>query len=205
MRLRHLAGFSAAVALLACSGGGVTTPGSTTGSVRGTVTDDTGANVVTAFVALSAAGQATRNVNTVGNGSYTFNNVTAGNYTVTVTPPNGFSIGAGGATANVTVVAGQQANVAAIVLNRNAPGVPPNFVNVSMANTSFLPQSVELAVGGTIRFTNNDNVDHNATGTGLATGNISPGSFAERTLNTAGTINYSCTLHAGMSGTITVR
>jgi plastocyanin len=206
MRLRQLAGFAFIVAVLACGGdGGVTTPGGTNGTVRGTVTDNQGANVVSANVALSRAGTATRTIGTVGDGSYTFANVAAGNYNISVTPPVGFSLGAGGGTTTVTVVAGQQANVAAIVLNRNAPGVPPNFVAISMANTSFVPQSVELAVGGTVRFTNNDNQVHNATGTGLATGNMNSGQIVERVLSTAGTINYDCTLHAGMSGTIVVR
>jgi plastocyanin len=207
MRLRQLAGITSIAAVLACGGdGGVTVPGTTTGSVRGTVTDNTGANVVGASVALSATGQTTRNTTTVADGSYTFTNVNVGTYTVAVTPPAGFSLGAGGGTSTAAVVAGQQTTVAAIVINRNVPGTPPNFVEVSMANLLFIPASVEVAIGGTVRFTNNDNQPHNASAPGrFATGNMNVGQSVQVMLATAGTVDYVCTLHAGMSGTIVVR
>ncbi len=208
MRLQQLAGMMVVASVTACGGGGgggVTNPNPTTGSVRGSVTDNTGAPVVGATVVLSAAGQANRSATTAATGLYAFNTIPAGAFTVTVTVPTGYTAGAGGVTAPVTVVAGQQANVAAIVLTRNAPTPAPTLVNVSMANTAFNPQNIELAVGGTVRFTNNDVVVHNATGTNLTTGNMDPGAVVSRVINVAGTINYSCTLHSGMNGTIVVR
>jgi plastocyanin len=46
---------------------------------------------------------------------------------------------------------------------------------------------------------------HTATGTGFDTGILNPGATsAPITFNTAGNINYVCTLHAGMVGTLSV-
>jgi plastocyanin len=133
--------------------------------------------------------------------------VEAGTYTVAVTPPSGYSLGSGSGTTTVAVVAGQQAGVAVIQLTKQAPGGPaPLLAEVSMANTAFNPQSVEVRVGGSVRWTNNDNTAHNATGAGFtSTGNMNPGAAIERQMDTAGTFQYSCTLHAGMNGTIVVR
>ncbi len=211
MRLRHQAAIAALFLVAACGGSdGPTNPGGNnnqTGTVQGSVQDQTGAAVPSASVALRATGQATRNTNTNANGGYTFSNVSAGAWTVAVTPPTGYSLGAGAGTSAVTVVAGQQVGVPAIVVNKQATGGPaPASADISMVNTSFNPQQVEVAVGGTVRFTNNDSVVHNATGAAFATGNLNPGqSSGNQAMNSAGTFAYSCTLHAGMNGTIVVR
>jgi plastocyanin len=77
---------------------------------------------------------------------------------------------------------------------------------VTMANTAFSPQNVEVRVGGNVRWTNNDQVQHNATGGNFATANLANGQTSTAIIfNTAGTFNYSCTLHAGMNGSVTVR
>jgi N-acetylneuraminic acid mutarotase len=89
------------------------------GSIRGTVTDNTGATVANATIALSGNAQAERTTNSGADGVYTFADVPPGSYTLTVTPPTGFSIGAAGS-ASVTVGSGSQANASAIVLYRKA-------------------------------------------------------------------------------------
>jgi plastocyanin len=209
MRLRHQAAI-AALLLTACGGGdsGPVQPGNTqTGTVQGSVQDQTGTAVPGASVALRATGQTTRNTNTNAAGSYTFTNVAVGAWTVAVTPPSGYSLGTNAGTSAVTVVAGQQVGVPAIVVTKQATGGPaPASADISMANTAFNPQQVEVRVGGTVRFTNNDNTAHNATGAQFATPNLNPGqSSSDVTMNSAGTFNYSCTLHSGMNGTIVVR
>ena len=210
MRVRSTACLATVVFLVACGGGGdggPSGPGPTTnGSVRGVVNDQTGTGVPSASVALQATGQTTRNTTTDGSGNYSFGAVAAGTYTIAVTPPAGFQLGTSTGTTTVTVVAGQQASATTLTLTRNAVGGPaPQFAEVSMANTSFQPATVEVAVGGTVRFTNNDSVIHNATANGVNTGNLNPGQSSNQPMPTARTINYNCTLHAGMSGTIIVR
>lgn len=211
MRVYLLAALAAVSTSMACGGGGggggPTGPNNpTTGSVSGTVVDQTAAPVPGAAVALSATGQTTRQGTTSAAGAYSFANVPVGTWTVTVTPPTGYTLGTGTATRSVTVTGGQQATVAAITLNKTGGTLPPLTATVAMENTAFNPQNVEVRAGGTVRWTNNDQVPHNATGSNFATANLGNGqSSAAITFNTAGTFNYSCTLHAGMNGTVTVR
>ena len=115
--------FAAAVVILAACGGGddptEVTPANT-GSIRGTVTDNAGATVANAAVALTGNAQAARNTNSSTDGVYTFANVAPGTYTLAVTAPAGFTVGTSG-TASVTVADGE-VNASAFVLNR----VPTN-------------------------------------------------------------------------------
>ena len=207
--MQRLLGVAAVIITVSCGGSdGPTNPSGNTGvgTVRGAVNDNTGAPVANATVALSGTGVATRNTTTGTDGVYNFSAVTAGAYTVAITPPTGFTLSAGG-TAAVTVVANQQATVGAFVLNRTTGGGggAPALVDVSMVNTAFSPAQVEVAVGGRVRFTNNDQVQHNATAAAFQTGNMNPGQVREQTMGSAGTFAYSCTLHPGMNGTIVVR
>ena len=87
------------------------------GSIEGTVTDNAGARVANAAVALTGNGQAARTASTGSDGVYTFADVPPGAYTLAVTAPTGFTIGAAG-TASVTVASGAQADASAFVLNR---------------------------------------------------------------------------------------
>jgi len=110
---------AAVVILAACGGDGdpVEVGPITNGSIRGTVTANTGVTVANAAVALGGNAQAARTTNSGADGSYTFADVPPGTYTLAVTPPTGFAIGAAG-TASVTVAGGAQATAPAIVLNR---------------------------------------------------------------------------------------
>lgn len=88
------------------------------GSIRGTVTDNTGATVANAAVALTnASAQSARTTSSGTDGVYTFANVSPGTYTLTITPPSGFSIGSAAST-TVTVASSAQANASTIVLTR---------------------------------------------------------------------------------------
>jgi uncharacterized protein len=103
----------------ACGGNGDPIQVGTNGSIRGAVTDNTGATVANAAVALIGNALATRTTSSGADGVYTFANVPLGTYTVAVTPPAGFTIGATGTT-SVTVASAAQANASAIVLGRVA-------------------------------------------------------------------------------------
>ena len=210
--MRATAVLAAGLVLATCGGGNGGDGGDggtglpTTGTVRGTVIDQNAEPVASASVALSATGQSTRNTSTNSAGVYQFGAVTPGTWTVTVTPPSGFELGSNTGSATVTVVAGQQASVNAITVARIVTGPPPQSADVSMVSgNSFSPGRVDVAVGGTVRFTNSDNTVHNATATNFQTGNLNPGATASVRVDQAGTHTYNCTLHAGMTGTIVAR
>jgi plastocyanin len=77
----------------------------------------------------------------------------------------------------------------------------------SLTTTAFAPNPLTVAVGTTVTWVNNDVASHDATADNhaFATGNIAPGGSASATLSTAGRITYSCTIHPGMTGVITVQ
>lgn len=87
------------------------------------------------------------------------------------------------------------------------PPVGGNAVVVSMSDNAFAPASVTVARGATVRWVNNGATPHNTTssGTGWASSNLNPGQSFERTMATAGTFAYTCTLHPGMNGTVVVQ
>ena len=109
-----------AVAILAACGGDADPTGTTdNGSIRGLVTDNAGANVPNAPIALTGNAQAARTTSSGADGAYTFADLPPGTYTVAVTPPTGFTMGAVG-TASVTVASGAEASASAFVLDRIA-------------------------------------------------------------------------------------
>ena len=83
-------------------------------------------------------------------------------------------------------------------------------VTVSGGGTSFSPDTVKIAVNGSVTwtFTSGGNSPHNVTfvtpPTGGNIGNTTTGA-ATRTFATAGRFTYQCTLHAGMNGAVVVR
>ena len=116
--LRALA-IATLILVTACGDGDPTGTG-TTGSIHGTVTDDTGASVANAAVALSGNGESERSTQSDADGAYAFEDVSPGTYTLAIVPPAGFVIGAA-ATRFVTVASGVEASPPAFVLAR-APG-----------------------------------------------------------------------------------
>jgi N-acetylneuraminic acid mutarotase len=128
---------SALVILAACGGGDPTEVGSeTTGSIRGTVSDQTGATVANAAVTLTGNAQAERTTNSGVSGVYTFADVPPGTYTLAITPPAGFTMGTAGPV-SVTVVPGAQANASAIVLKREGVGEWGQRAGLLVANSEF--------------------------------------------------------------------
>ena len=125
------------------------------GSIRGIVTDDAGASVANAGVALTGNGQAIRTTTSGADGSYTFANVPPGTYYVTVTPPNGFIDGSG--TAAVTVAGGAEANASAFVLFSCALARPNFGGPASEADRALFAYDVNapLNLQSTVLSTNN--------------------------------------------------
>jgi plastocyanin len=78
---------------------------------------------------------------------------------------------------------------------------------VHLKNTKFQPGDIELKVGQTVTFENDDSFAHNVTATQGAkfrSGTLNQGKTFEFTADKAGKISYVCTFHPGMAGTITV-
>jgi plastocyanin len=79
--------------------------------------------------------------------------------------------------------------------------------SVTIEGFAFDPAGLTIDVGDTVTWTNGDQVAHTATANGGAfdTGTIAGGAADSVTFDTAGTFAYHCTIHATMTGTITVR
>ena len=77
----------------------------------------------------------------------------------------------------------------------------------NLTTTAYSPNPVNVSVGGTVTWTNNDNTAHTSTANGGAfdSGTIAPGASVSRTFPTAGSFPYHCTLHPGMVGTVNVQ
>jgi len=77
---------------------------------------------------------------------------------------------------------------------------------VKMAGSAFAPATLDIKVGDTITFVNDDEIAHTATaGKGeFDSGTLDPGATFDFTAEQAGTIGYVCNFHPGMTGTINV-
>jgi len=76
---------------------------------------------------------------------------------------------------------------------------------VSIKGMKFDPPALEVAVGDTITFTNEDGAPHTATADDGAfdTGRLNRGESATVTIEAAGEHAYNCLVHPSMKGTVT--
>ena len=76
---------------------------------------------------------------------------------------------------------------------------------VEMTESTFQPRKIDLKVGDTVRFVDEDEIAHTATAEGtFDSGTLRTGkTFAFRATK-AGTVNYVCIFHPGMTGTLNV-
>lgn len=88
-----------------------------------------------------------------------------------------------------------------------APAAGARAVTIKMQSIQFAPKTQAVKVGQTVRWVNEDGVDHNVTAQSGATFKSSDfgqgGTFTFKPTK-AGTIAYVCTIHPGMTGTLTV-
>ncbi len=81
-------------------------------------------------------------------------------------------------------------------------------VAIKMQNIQFAPKDVTVKVGQKVTWTNDDSVDHNVTaqsGADFKSKNFGNGGTFSFTPDKAGTIKYVCTIHPGMTATLTVQ
>ncbi len=79
---------------------------------------------------------------------------------------------------------------------------------VGIKNLAFNPAAIEIPVGGSVTWTNQDAVPHSATArdrTLLQSGTLNPGESFTHTFAAAGEFDYFCEFHANMKGSIVVR
>jgi plastocyanin len=141
--------------------------------------------------------------------------------TVLQTPPSlrpfltDNATGAGGGSSNATGAGGGSSNAT----GSNSENVPVSIVpgSSTLTDDAYNPNPVEVAVGQTVVWTNDDNVFHTVTSgtvgaddagqqfdSGLTgpTALTSQGKTFEHTFDTAGDFPYFCTLHPNMVGTV---
>ncbi len=93
------------------------------------------------------------------------------------------------------------AQTGAVPAPETAPG------EVLMKGIRFQPRSITVKVGDTVTWKNEDPVDHNAvanSGADFKSELFGEGGTFEYKTEKAGTIEYECTIHPGMTGTIIV-
>jgi len=85
---------------------------------------------------------------------------------------------------------------------------PVVTTSVALQNFAFSPANIQVASGAVVTFTNNDATAHNVTfsnATVGASGDFTSGAKTLAMPTAAGDYPFHCTIHAGMSGTVTVK
>lgn len=81
----------------------------------------------------------------------------------------------------------------------------PGANEVWMRGSAFEPGNRTVSEGTTITWTNKDGTSHTVTGNGWGSNNIGQNATFSHTFGTAGSFPYHCSIHSGMTGTITVQ
>jgi len=83
---------------------------------------------------------------------------------------------------------------------------PPNTVIIG--NFAFSPSNITVAVGDTVTWRNDDSIGHtvtSTTGSELGSALLSRGQTYRHVFHAAGSYSYHCTVHPGMTGSVTVQ
>ena len=75
---------------------------------------------------------------------------------------------------------------------------------IDIVDDEFEPRELEIAVGDTVTWEHVGDAPHNVTFDDEESGNLDSGETFSRTFDETGTFEYTCTIHAGMDGTVTV-
>ena len=89
------------------------------------------------------------------------------------------------------------------VANPDAAGGP----QLTIENFNFTPADITVAVGTTVTWTNNDDVEHTVTASdnSFSSSSLETGTSYSFTFATAGTYSYFCAIHPFMTGRVTVQ
>jgi plastocyanin len=121
--------------------------------------------------------------------------------TATPTLPSTSTVVPATATPTVPVTSTPTPTTAPASTNTTNPGG-----SVVISNFSFQPPNLQVSVGTTVTWMNNDTTQHTVTSDTNAfdSGVLDPGGMFTFTFNQAGTFAYHCNIHTFMKGTITV-
>ena len=100
--------------------------------------------------------------------------------------------------------------ISVVALNQGTPA-STEPVQVDVKTFQFAPDTLRVSVGTTVRWTNQDDIEHTVTAGSPSERDASfnaplakKGATAERTFDRTGTFTYFCDRHQFMRGTITV-
>ncbi|CAN5654065.1 hypothetical protein BH23CHL5_BH23CHL5_28410 [soil metagenome] len=92
--------------------------------------------------------------------------------------------------------------------NDDMAGDMAGSTEVVIEGFAFAPDTIEISVGDTLTWTNNDSAPHTATqrsnGSGFQSGTLNQGDSFSHTFDEAGTYEYSCEFHGNMAGVVIV-
>ncbi|MGD1119290.1 MAG: cupredoxin family copper-binding protein [Dehalococcoidales bacterium] len=85
------------------------------------------------------------------------------------------------------------------------PDIKPAAVTIS--GFAFSPATLNISIGTTVTWTNEDSVNHTVTSpsAGFDSGTLANGTTFSHTFNAAGDFEYHCTIHSSMVGHIIVK
>ena len=92
----------------------------------------------------------------------------------------------------------------AVLAGASATRAHNGTVHVTIDRLVFEPAEIEVRVGETVEWTNNDRIAHTATVKGGWEVMIPPGKVATRVVEAGDTVDYYCRLHPNMKGRIVV-
>ncbi len=88
------------------------------------------------------------------------------------------------------------------------PTTPTATTSVSLQNNRFDPTAIVVSPSAVVTFTNSDGIAHNVTFASTDVASVPNWTSGARTVSmpaTTGTYSYTCTIHAGMNGTVKVQ
>jgi plastocyanin len=91
---------------------------------------------------------------------------------------------------------------------QQAPAATSGGGEVTMKDIKFNPSTVDVKVGDTVTWTNDDTVGHDVTSDTFksgSAGDIGGGATFKHKFDKAGTFKYQCTVHPGMTGEVVVK
>lgn len=186
-------------------GGGVTQPDpDETGRLQGEVTGP-GGPIPEAVVTLTGGGEVT----TGADGMFVFDDLDVGEATVTISPPAGFQLAQGEMTSKTaTITSGGTASVG---WSLRLSDTSPRTLEIGLTATSFSDPDVTIPVGSTVNWVNQTAITHTITpddpaqpGTWVDETISGEGTEFDHTFGMAGTFDYVCKLHSGMTGVVRV-
>jgi plastocyanin len=88
------------------------------------------------------------------------------------------------------------------------PITPTATTSVNLQNSTFTPSAIVVSPSAVVTFTNSDGISHNVNFASTAITSIGDWASGDRTATmpvAPGTYSYTCTIHAGMNGTVKVQ